>query len=179
MKRALVLVVAAAALFTVLNLVLVLANLDVVGPRAAVGPVVEFFSASAYLATATVGVLILSCHPRHRIGWICAVGGTALAFATFASELPTWAGPVAAVRYVAWFGSWLWWVACAALVSLLILLFPNGALPSPRWRPALRILWTNVAVLGSSPRVQPRPPSGRIRRARQSGGPRCWRSPTG
>ncbi len=37
-------------------------------------------------------------------------------------------------RQVAWVGNWVW-VPFHACIALLPLLFPDGRLPSPRWRP--------------------------------------------
>jgi hypothetical protein len=48
-----------------------------------------------------------------------------------------------AVRWVAWVGNWIW-VPAHGCIALLFLLFPNGRLLSPRWRP---VTW---AALGAT-----------------------------
>jgi hypothetical protein len=47
---------------------------------------------------------------------------------------------------VAWFGTWAWIFQTVAL-TFLLLLFPNGRLPSPRWRPAA---WCAGLGIGAS-----------------------------
>lgn len=46
-------------------------------------------------------------------------------------------------RQVAWVGNWVW-VPFHACIALLLLLFPDGRLPSPCWRP---VAWT-IGVAG-------------------------------
>jgi hypothetical protein len=47
-------------------------------------------------------------------------------------------------RQVAWVGNWVW-VPFHACIALMLLLFPDGRLPSPRWRP---VAWTIVVAGG-------------------------------
>jgi two-component system NarL family sensor kinase len=91
------------------------------------------------------GALVLAHLPRHPLGWIlCAAGlGTVLAGASteyaiyshFVNGLPAgeWAG---------WLSEW----ASSTIVlvpGVALLLFPDGRLPGPRWRPAL---WCGLAA---------------------------------
>jgi hypothetical protein len=46
------------------------------------------------------------------------------------------------VRWVAWIGNWIW-VPAHGCVALVFLLFPNGQLLSPRWRP---VAWSAVGA---------------------------------
>jgi hypothetical protein len=94
---------------------------------------------------AVVGALIAARRPGHRIGWLLLGGTLSIAGALFAwgytlHKMPdgTWLpGRV----LVGWVGNWIPWPALAAFL-LLLLLFPDGAPPSPRWRP---IGWAIVA----------------------------------
>ncbi len=89
------------------------------------------------LAFPTVGALIASRLPANPIGWIfCCMGllyGAARfteAYADYAL-LENFAFPGG--EYVAWFSSCVWF-AVLTLGLFLILLFPEGRLPSRRWR---------------------------------------------
>ncbi len=117
-------------------------------------PVFEFWFRSAVIVAgcSTVGVVIASRRPAHPIGWIfCAlgfVGGVHLfcgEYAIYASVVERGSLPGGGVS--AWIVGWLW-VPLNALLAFLALLFPDGKLPSPRWRP---VGWLNgvVAVAGS------------------------------
>jgi hypothetical protein len=94
---------------------------------------------------AVVGALIAARRPGHRIGWLLLGGTLSIAGALFAwsyvlHELQdgTWL-PGRAV--IGWVGNWIPWPALAAFL-LLLLLFPDGQPPSPRWHP---IGWAIVA----------------------------------
>src|SRR5829696_1184006 len=94
------------------------------------------------LANSSVGALVVSRQPRNRVGWVfCSIGllygvrCLAVAYADYAllarPGLPL--GELAA-----WASTWLRFPV-VALVALVVLLFPDGRLPSSRWRP---VVWT-------------------------------------
>ena len=99
------------------------------------------------LPFSVVGAVIASRHPRNAIGWIfCGVGVT-MGLNSFAGDyaefwLASGFGPSSLGETAAWLSSWLWGLLVFFPASLLLLLFPNGRLPSPRWRP---VTW-GVAV---------------------------------
>ncbi len=91
------------------------------------------------LALATVGAVIASKQPRNRIGWIILVVGLLYTmealgegyldhFVRAGSWLP-------GARTVEWYGSWGWMPALGILATFVLLLFPDGRLPSRRWWP--------------------------------------------
>ena len=91
------------------------------------------------LTFSVVGAIVASRHPRNPIGWIfCTVGlvtgldALALGYAEF--WLASGWGSRSFGETAAWFGTWAWLVETVAL-TFLLLLFPAGRLPSPRWRP--------------------------------------------
>jgi hypothetical protein len=86
-----------------------------------------------------VGALLAWRRPGHPVGWIFAAAGLAQAvdFATFEYGLAASAGRASlpAAGYVGWVQLWLWVPFVALVTVYLFLLFPDGRLPSSRWRP--------------------------------------------
>jgi hypothetical protein len=93
--------------------------------------------AFGFLLTGTIGALVASRRPQNPIGWIfCAMAlGTAASFMSdsYASEARAHSLPAAS--YVSWFNTWLWIPTFLVAATFLLLLFPEGKLPSRRWRP--------------------------------------------
>src|SRR5436309_13723204 len=96
---------------------------------------------------ATVGGLIGSRVPQNPIGWLLSGIGLVFGFAVFAEQyalrgLVTAPGSLPGVHAVASLGNPAPTFAVASLL-LVVLLFPDGHPPSPRWRP---VLWAAVTV---------------------------------
>ena len=101
------------------------------------------------LAFATVGALIAARQPANAIGWVFigtglawAVLGAADAYAAYA--VATGQEASFAARAADWVNIWFYGPGIFLPVTLLLLLFPDGQVPSPRWRP---VLW--IAILGN------------------------------
>src|SRR5947209_2210742 len=101
------------------------------------------------LAFAGVGALIATRRPRNPIGWLfCGIGLTGelqaaalgyVRYALFAApDSPQAAAPIA----------WLvnTWVVMFGLIPLLLVLFPDGQLLSPRWRPMVWLTPANMVI---------------------------------
>jgi hypothetical protein len=112
-----------------------------------------------YGSFATVGAVIVSRRPRNRIGWILCVVGLTSGVAGFAQDYATWALVhrrewLPGGLVLGWLGSWPWYIAFGLIITFLPLLFPDGQLPSRRWRPvawlaggylALHCVWAAFA----------------------------------
>jgi hypothetical protein len=87
---------------------------------------------------AVVGLVLALRRPGHAIGWLFVAMGLVAAVAAFAFEYAAYAyvtapGSLPAAAWLAWVAYWTWLLNLPALAALL-LLFPDGRLPSPRWR---------------------------------------------
>jgi hypothetical protein len=104
----------------------------------------------AFLLFGWFGALIVSRRPGHPIGWVLCALGLMSGFGAFAIEyavyrLITRPGAVPAAATVAWCETWEFAVDFGLLAALLVL-FPSGRPPSPRWRWVLWLAATGVAL---------------------------------
>jgi two-component system, NarL family, sensor kinase len=86
-----------------------------------------------------VGALVASRRPGKPIGWISLAAGLALALSGLASEYAIYAlvsqpGSLSGARIAAWLREWIWVPFVGLIGTFLVLLFPDGHLPSSRWR---------------------------------------------
>jgi hypothetical protein len=94
-----------------------------------------------------IGAIIASRLPNHPIGWICCAIGFIAAVEHFGGEYAVYAlvaqpDPLAGGNVMLWMSNWVW-ILMFGLIVFLLLLFPNGRLPSNRWRP---FAWFSAAV---------------------------------
>jgi signal transduction histidine kinase len=111
------------------------------------------------LATSTcaaLGALILAGRPRHRFGLALLAGGAVSAvwvLVTAWADVPAGSDrPL--VQWAAWLDNWIF-VGLIVLVTWPLLLFPDGALPSRRWRPFGALLLVATAAVGVAGMLDP------------------------
>ena len=111
------------------------------------------FSVAMPVVSAVVAALIVSRQPRNTIGWLLLVpvglflvGGPIEEYLErLAPSAPT---PTLPLLLVVWFSGWSWLLLVFPLLSIL-LLFPNGKPPTPRWRwvGVTAVVWAVLFVL--------------------------------
>jgi hypothetical protein len=112
------------------------------------GVSISVFIWAIALVFAGVGSLIATRQPGNAIGWIFLSVGVSAGLAEVAHAYADYwvggnGGSEALAKTAAWYGSLSWIPFILVPATFLLLLFPDGHLLSPRWRP---IAW--CAVLG-------------------------------
>jgi hypothetical protein len=110
----------------------------------------ELVASLVLLTFVGVGTLIVTRRPGNRIGWLfCAIGLPVLlgSFATqyaVAALLAGWPA-LPAGQAMAWLAGWVT-IPGVSLFFYLLVLFPDGRLPSRRWRPVAWLYGGALAV---------------------------------
>ena len=102
-----------------------------------------------FLAFPLVGALIATQRPRNPIGWICQVAGLFWMLIVLSECYSTYGfvGPDSVpfpVTIHALLYAWLWVPTVGLIGTYVILLFPDGKLPSKRWR---LLAWLSGVVI--------------------------------
>jgi hypothetical protein len=102
---------------------------------------------------AFVGALVASRRPRNPIGWLFLAFAGVAAFAASADRYASYAlvghpGSLPGGAWVAWTASGIWHPAFGFFVFS-FLLFPDGRLPSGRWRPVAWVAAANYLLGGA------------------------------
>ena len=113
----------------------------------------DIFNALVLLAFATVGSLIASRRPQNPIGWIFCISTLLWALGNVLQEYAVYAlftvpGSLPAGALMGVFGGWAGGMGWFLMLTFLLLLFPNGHLPSPRWRP---LAWFSATTRRTKP----------------------------
>jgi hypothetical protein len=99
--------------------------------------------------TAAVGALITSRRPGNRMGALMLAAGLAVSGDQFAWDYVHYgrAHHLAGVQLIGWVENWIW-VLSPALLLFALLLYPDGRLPSRRWRPVAWAVavWAGVTI---------------------------------
>jgi len=108
------------------------------------------FEATIALPWGLVGLLIARRRPDHLLGWLLLGISSLLGVQGIVDQYPVLAraglAPPDTAGLVVWTSAWIWVVPMSGLLIFVPLFFPDGHLPSPRWRP---IAWLgSAAVVG-------------------------------
>ncbi len=112
--------------------------------------VFDTFGVAAALTFPLVGGLLASRRPDNAIGWLLTATGLSFGVAVLSQAYSKYAlverpelllGDVAA-----WVGTWIWIPGTVVLFVFMLLLFPQGRLPSRRWRLVAWIAGLTVAL---------------------------------
>ena len=121
-------------------------------PQERLGPGLAVLTGVLSLTFPTVGALIISRLPTNPVGWIFCGVGLLYAVRRFTEAYADYALTANLMlpwgEYVAWFSTWVGFAGPILAGVILMLVFPNGRLPSRRWR---IVAW--MAVLGAALRV--------------------------
>jgi hypothetical protein len=128
------------AMFLASVVLYVLARSSQEGPSTS-GALSELLIYVPFLAFPMVGALITSRHPRNPVGWICLAIGL-FWMETFLEDSIPGSGPYPVTTDA--LTQSLWIPPVGLLGIYLILLFPDGKLPSRRWRP---LAWFSGVVM--------------------------------
>ena len=129
---------------TALSFVLIILNLNLNAP-------IYFYwlePTTIAVGYSVIGAIIASRLPAHPIGWICCAIGVLAAVEHFSGQYAIYAllapHPEALLggKAMLWVSLWAW-ILFFGLIEILLFLFPNGRLPSKRWRP---LAWLSAAL---------------------------------
>ncbi len=103
------------------------------------------------ISFSVVGAQIATRRPKNAIGWLFLAEGLLWGLMIFGQAAGAWAlvaaeGPRVLGEGGAWTQGWVWIPVVALPATLLLLLFPEGRPPSPRWR---WVLFASVAGIAA------------------------------
>jgi signal transduction histidine kinase len=112
------------------------------------------------IESAIVGALILRRHPRHGVGLIAVAGSLCLALSAFTGAYAAYSLTsghlLPAAGFAEWVRGWIWYPGTSLLLIAVPALFPDGKLPSTRWRPLVwavgagivsQVVWVSLSRL--------------------------------
>jgi hypothetical protein len=99
----------------------------------------------------SLGGAIALRHPRNSVGWIFLGGGVLAALMEAAQEYASYAlvergGTFPGGEWAVWLSQLALYLGLGSLATYLLLVFPNGQLPSDRWRPVALYTASALAV---------------------------------
>jgi signal transduction histidine kinase len=115
-------------------------------------PLDRAIAAVTFMSMATGAALVASRRPESPFGWIMGLYGVLAGIDAASIGYGAWSGNAAA----AWIGTWIGLVA-GALITLTLLVVPNGHLPSKWWRPVVWLLAAAALAGGTSVALMPGP----------------------
>jgi hypothetical protein len=116
-----------------------------------VGGAGELQFAVRIVALAAIGAFVAARRPRNPVGWILCLsplflGYTGVARGSYVHTFYADPGSLPLAEPLVWAANWAWIPGFMPLLTLLLLLFPEGRPVTRRWRP---VGWLAVAAMGS------------------------------
>lgn len=114
------------------------------------------------LVFAFVGTIITSRRPENGVGQVCLLIGLLIGANSLAGEYGVYAlltepGALPGGDIAAWFVNWTWVAYIGLIGTVLVLVFPDGRLPSRRWRPVMAVALVAMAMAAVSFALAPGP----------------------
>lgn len=114
----------------------------------------------SFVAVATLAVLILKRQPKNTVAWAVMLVGVTFPLEAFFAELTEYAlaawGQVGITLFAGWVSRWIW-IGSTLAIPLILFYYPDGRLPSGRWRPVMHLIWSIVAITWSFSAFDPTP----------------------
>ncbi len=119
-------------------------------------------TALAVAGISVVGTLIVRRQPRNLVGWVLLASSLGLAAQSAAFDYISLSHDrfglgLPATIPVAWVDNWLMIPSLLGLVIIVPLVFPNGRLPSPHWRPVGIFAGLGIAMVAIGSAFTPGP----------------------
>lgn len=132
------------------------------------GDATSFLSHQLLLPLSTItyvllGVIVINSRPRNPIGWLYLAVGSAYAITGLAAGIAIYGSTLSSnlainlMRSARWLSNWLWLPANILPTFFLFLVFPDGRLPSPRWRPVAWATGLGLAMVTFGLALHPGP----------------------
>jgi signal transduction histidine kinase len=104
-----------------------------------------------FIAMGAVGALVIGRQPSNAVGWILLTLAGMAGVAFFAGEYANHGtfvdpGSLPGMPWAWWLADFMWVGLLSLPTTFLLLLFPDGRVPSPRWRPFLWVVTTFVVT---------------------------------
>ena len=114
------------------------------------------FALPMMLGYGTIGAFVASRVPGNPLGWLMLVVGVSFGVTGLSAEYVVWAfdTDVPFRALAAWLSNWTYVVVFSPLL-LIVLLFPTGRVPSPRWRPVPYVIIGAALALAVSAWIRP------------------------
>jgi hypothetical protein len=109
----------------------------------------EFLGAVAFTV---VGTVLTTRRSENTLSWLFATIGLCMAYLAASNHAPT---DLPGAAYVGWLGWWAFLLSGGLLATFVLLLFPDGSLPSHRWRFVGWAAAAGLLLLGLSEALMP------------------------